>query len=274
MVAAIRSAQAGRSARHRPAAAQRAALRQRVPASERDRFDDLLEVAQRAYGHNDDNTTVLLALPLGLVRRAALEVGRRQTAAGRLHDPHDALEAGRLELPLLAVGEGPSADELAARVAERRAAAAVVPPSMVGTPAPAPPEPAYGPSTLRLAQLRDRYWSMSGGGASTPERAAASVGDTPVRGRAIVVHDPLDALVRLEPGDVLVTLTTTAAFNTVFPAAAGVAVEQGNLLSHAAILARELGLPAVIGVPGLLERIQDGDLVELDPVAGTITVVS
>ena len=44
-------------------------------------------------------------------------------------------------------------------------------------------------------------------------------------------------------------------------------------MSHAAVLARELGLTAVIGVPGLLDRVHDGDQVELDPVAGTITVI-
>ena len=45
-------------------------------------------------------------------------------------------------------------------------------------------------------------------------------------------------------------------------------------MSHAAVLARELGLPALIGVPDLMDRVHDGDQVEVDPVAGTITVVS
>ena len=43
-------------------------------------------------------------------------------------------------------------------------------------------------------------------------------------------------------------------------------------MSHAAVLARELGLTAVIGVPDLLDRVHDGDQVEVDPIAGTITV--
>ena len=45
-------------------------------------------------------------------------------------------------------------------------------------------------------------------------------------------------------------------------------------MGHAAILARELGLTAVIGVPGLLDRVHDGDQVEVDPIAGTITVLA
>jgi phosphoenolpyruvate-protein kinase (PTS system EI component) len=54
---------------------------------------------------------------------------------------------------------------------------------------------------------------------------------------------------------------------------AAVAVEEGGAMSHPAILARELGITAVIGVPGLLARVQDGDQVEVDPTAGTVTVV-
>jgi pyruvate,water dikinase len=50
--------------------------------------------------------------------------------------------------------------------------------------------------------------------------------------------------------------------------------EEGGALSHAAVLARELALPAVIGVPGILATIGDGDEVELDPVAGTVRVLA
>jgi pyruvate,water dikinase len=100
-----------------------------------------------------------------------------------------------------------------------------------------------------------------------------SIGADVVRGRALVALEPVDALVRLEPGDVLVTDTTHAAWNVVFPLCAAVAVEQGGSMGHAAILARELGLTAVIGVPDLLDRVQDGDQVEVDPIAGTLTVL-
>ncbi|MEQ1788494.1 MAG: PEP-utilizing enzyme, partial [Acidimicrobiales bacterium] len=100
-----------------------------------------------------------------------------------------------------------------------------------------------------------------------------STGEHVVRGRAVVAEDPTDALLRLEPGDVLVAVTTTASYNTIFPMAGAVAVQYGGVMSHAAVLARELGLTAVIGVPDLLDRVHDGDQVEVDPIAGTITVV-
>ena len=124
------------------------------------------------------------------------------------------------------------------------------------------------------ASSTQHWWSAARPNRATPDRAAATVGDRVVRGRAVVVRDPADALVRLEPGDVLVAATTNAAHNMLFPLVSAVAVEHGGPMGHAAILARELGLTAVIGVPGLLDRIHDGDQVEVDPVAGTITVIS
>ena len=101
-----------------------------------------------------------------------------------------------------------------------------------------------------------------------------SIAGDVVRVRALVALEPVDALVRLEPGDFLVTDTTHAAWNVVFPLCAAVAVEQGGSMGHAAILARELGLTAVVGIPDLLDRVQDGDQVVVDPIGGTITVLS
>jgi pyruvate,water dikinase len=55
-----------------------------------------------------------------------------------------------------------------------------------------------------------------------------------------------------------------------FPSAKGLLVERGSLLSHSAIVARELGIPAVVCVPGLLDWLGDEDEVELDGAAGSV----
>ena len=244
------------------------------PEADRDRFDELVADARAAYGANDDNTTVLFALPLGLVRRAALEVGRRLVAQGRADEPDHVLDAERAELAALLRGGGPSRGELADRAAARIRARAVVPPPVIGSPSAPVAPPALGPNTVALVAMLDAYRQVAWRGGDDPSRAVATVGDRVVRGRAVVATDPTDALMRIEPGDVLVVLTTTASYNTIFPAVAAVAVQHGGLMSHAAVLARELGLPALIGVPDLMDRVHDGDQVEVDPVAGTITVVS
>ena len=89
-----------------------------------------------------------------------------------------------------------------------------------------------------------------------------------VRGRARVVRDPRG--VELEAGAILVAERTDPGWIMLFPAAAGLVVERGSLLSHSAIVARELGLPAVVGVPGCTTWLVDGDLVELDGATGVV----
>jgi pyruvate,water dikinase len=92
-------------------------------------------------------------------------------------------------------------------------------------------------------------------------------------GRAVVAEDAAEALARFEPGDVLVARGTAPAYNVILACAAAVVTEEGGQLSHAAVVARELGLPAVIGAAQAVSRIPDGSLVEVDPVAGRVRVL-
>jgi rifampicin phosphotransferase len=78
----------------------------------------------------------------------------------------------------------------------------------------------------------------------------------------------------LEPGDVLIVPFTTPSYNTVLSLAGAVVTTEGGPLCHAAVLARELGIPAVVGATGALRDIPDGALVEVDPVSGMVSVVS
>jgi pyruvate,water dikinase len=99
------------------------------------------------------------------------------------------------------------------------------------------------------------------------------IGTSAARGRAVVAFEPEDAIDRIEPGDILVTTTTTPAFGAVLPLLAGVVTTSGGALSHAAIVARELGIPAVVGLSNALARIADGVMIEIDPVAAEVRVV-
>jgi pyruvate,water dikinase len=56
-----------------------------------------------------------------------------------------------------------------------------------------------------------------------------------------------------------------------FPAASGILVERGSLLSHAAIVAREMGIPAIVSIDGLTSWLKDGDQVEFDGASGVLT---
>lgn len=121
--------------------------------------------------------------------------------------------------------------------------------------------------------------------ATWPRRGAVEPGPTaaPVRlqgvgvstgvvtGRARVVLDPNEAT-ELEPDEILVAPQTDPAWTPLFLGAAGVVVERGAVLSHAAIVARELGVPAVVGVDGATTRLPTGTLVTIDGTTGSVEV--
>jgi phosphoenolpyruvate synthase/pyruvate phosphate dikinase len=98
------------------------------------------------------------------------------------------------------------------------------------------------------------------------------VGDTPTTGRAVVAVTPSDALERVEPGDVLVTTFTTPAFNVIMSILGGTVTSSGGPNCHTAVVAREIGIPAVIVVTDALERIPDDAMIIVDPVGATVTV--
>ncbi|HUR14899.1 MAG TPA: PEP-utilizing enzyme, partial [Mycobacteriales bacterium] len=79
---------------------------------------------------------------------------------------------------------------------------------------------------------------------------------------------------RIQQGDVLVTESTTEAFNILLPLLGAIVTDSGGLLSHAAIVAREYGIPGVVGTRDGTERIPDGAHVRVDGDAGEVTVSS
>lgn len=89
-----------------------------------------------------------------------------------------------------------------------------------------------------------------------------------VQGRVQVITDPRHAC--LEHGAILVAERTDPGWIMLFPAAKGVLVERGSLLSHSAIVAREMRIPAIVSIPGLTQWLRDGDLVEFDGSTGIV----
>ena len=83
-----------------------------------------------------------------------------------------------------------------------------------------------------------------------------------------MVRDPREA--RGLAGHILVAERTDPGWTLLFPAATGLLVERGSLLSHSAIVAREMGLPCVVGVAGLLATVRDGEELEMDGTQGVI----
>ncbi|MFP4145085.1 MAG: PEP/pyruvate-binding domain-containing protein [Phycisphaeraceae bacterium] len=93
-----------------------------------------------------------------------------------------------------------------------------------------------------------------------------------VRGPVRIVRDPRGA--QLRPGEILVAQQTDPGWILLFPAAAGILVQRGSLLSHSAIVAREMGIPAIVAIPDLLDRLEDGQWVEIDGASGLVQPVA
>jgi pyruvate,water dikinase len=91
-------------------------------------------------------------------------------------------------------------------------------------------------------------------------------------GTVRIVYGP-DDFEKVQPGDVLVAPITSSPWEVLFPHAGALVTEGGGLLSHPAIVAREYGLPAVVGCEGAMGRFYDGQLVRVDGVAGTVTAI-
>jgi pyruvate,water dikinase len=78
---------------------------------------------------------------------------------------------------------------------------------------------------------------------------------------------------RLRPGDVLVTRQTDPGWGPAFLLVRGLVLERGGMLSHGAILAREYGIPSVVGVPDAVRRIRPGQALQVDGDRGVVRLV-
>lgn len=252
-----------------------ASLRDRVPEGAADELDQLVADARALYGLRDENGPITYQWPAGVARLALLEAGRRLAASGRLLDEAHVFQLEPDEVvAMTAGGEGPSPAEVGERVARAAAWARTEAPERLGPPEDLPPPWTLPPSLARLMEVIVTVLDLI-----ESERALSDavhgvgIGERALVGRARVVTDELDALARMEPGDVLVAPFTVPTYNAVLAVAGAVVVENGGLLCHAAVIAREYGIAGLVGATGACSQLPDGALIEVDPVAGTATVV-
>jgi len=92
-----------------------------------------------------------------------------------------------------------------------------------------------------------------------------------VEGPCVVLDDPSGGA-RLS-GEILVAERTDPGWVPLYPSISGLLVERGSLLSHSAVVAREMGIPTIVGLRGLTERVQDGDVVRMDGDTGVVEVL-
>lgn len=275
---AIRAAVAGTGAQTSDIDTRIADVRAQVPDKHRAEFDQLLEEARLTYPIRDERGVFSDIWASGLMRRAALAAGRRVAAKGRIHDAAHFVDAGFDEMrALLSGAPAPSADELASRAAYRAAHSSKDAPPTIGSPPPPPPDPStLPPAAGRMMRAIGIALNALFGSSEAKHEAhmlrglAASRGIYEGPARRISHASEFDRIIK---GDVLVTESTTEAFNILLPLLGAIVTDSGGLLSHSAIVAREYGIPGVVGTREATSRIADGTRVRVDGNAGEVTVL-
>lgn len=204
----------------------------------------------------------------GMARRIFLEMGQRLAAEDHLDTCRDVFYLTVDELLGFAEGTTPTTN-LRGLVAARRDeyaahAAQPAPPNRFTTHGAVGASPIY-PVPVYTVPVSDQDTCKPVGDRS---RTGLGCSAGTVQGRVRLVRDPHD--VEVEANDILVARHTDPGWVSLFAACRGLIVAQGNLLSHAAIVAREMRLPAVVGITDVFSWLADGDLVELDGRTGTV----
>src|SRR3954470_6499672 len=255
-----------------------AEVRGRVPSEHLAEFDGLLAEARAGYSIRDERGVYSDIWAAGLMRRAAMAAGRRLAGRGRLHHAEHFVFAGMDEKTrLLSDSLGPSADELAARYTFHKTYTAKDAPVHIGDAPPPMPDPStLPPGVGRVLRAMGLGMAEMFGVSSRPHEETVIRGlaaSTGVReGPARRVEGPSD-FDRIKQGDVLITEATTEAFNILLPLLAGIVTDSGGALSHAAIVAREYGIPGVVGTRDATSRIADGAWVSVNGDTGEVTVL-
>jgi pyruvate,water dikinase len=192
---------------------------------------------------------------LAIFRHELLKSGREFVQAGELDQPDDLFFLTLSELQAFALGEQ---NDWPVRIAERREA-------------------------NRRESLRRQIprLLLSDGrafyeGLSEPAGAGSSLSGSPVspgvvEGQVRVVLDPRQA--QLLPGEILVCPGTDPSWTPLFLTAAGLVMEVGGMMTHGAVVAREYGIPAVVGVDQATHRLQNGQRIRLNGSTGQITLL-
>lgn len=227
-------------------------------------FRRILSLAQR-YAPYREEALFYVGAAWPTLRRLALELGQRLVDAGTLAAPDDVFFLVRSELEQASMARAndaprPELGELAhARRNLRDARKRLMPPTSV------PPDYRYRLGPLSLALFEPQAWGKADG--SVMQGFAVSPGR--VTARASVIQSPAD-FDKMGPGAILVCHTTTPAWTPLLAQARGLVTNIGGVLAHGSIVAREYGIPAVMGVSNATQRIAHGQQITVDGDAGTV----
>jgi pyruvate,water dikinase len=193
------------------------------------------------------------------LRRFAFRIGRRFVRDGALDEADDILFVTRSEVPELLAGTMDARPLVSKRRRDHLRHESLRPPPVVGKPK---------AESSELDRFEGGRFEPDADGTIRGTGASAGV----VRGRACVVLGPED-FDRILRGDIIIAPASNPGWVPLFSIAAGFVTDTGGVLSHAAVVAREFGLPAVVGTGDGTKRITNGRVVEIDGTAGLVRFV-
>jgi pyruvate,water dikinase len=219
-------------------------------------FSHVLKKA-RYFVSNRENLRYERTKAFAIVRQLFLSMGEKLAAQSHLQHPRDIFYLTQQEVFDFIDTNQPT-QNLNSIVAERKTLYARYESIHV-------PErfTSYG---LHLPDFQVQTETSTNGHASQLKGIAASAGV--VEGVVQVVHHPHE--VKQLQGDILVTVSTDPGWVVLFPGCKGILVERGSLLSHAAIVSREMGIPCIVGIPNLTKLLKTGDKVLMNGGTGEI----
>jgi pyruvate,water dikinase len=240
----------------------------RVPAEQRGWFEALMKAAQKAGYWSEDHNYYLDLYCMAMGRWITREIGGRFAGAGVIDDPEDVyfLLADDIEKALIPMGKNKLHHQVEVRKKEWEGYLKVT------------PKPYYG--NIELVQEVLRKDPVITVATSVPVvredvkadlyGAASSPGVAEGIARVIVTEDKL---AELQPGEILVAPGTSAPWTPAFEIIKGVITDGGGALSHAVIVAREYGIPAVTGCLKATKKIKTGDRVRVDGDLGVVHIL-
>jgi pyruvate,water dikinase len=224
------------------------------------RFEALLDLARRIGPITETHNYWIDRAAQTHVRRFVRRVGARLVRDGVLAATDDVFYLARDEVPDLLVHPEDRRSTIDDRRATHERQGRRPPPRYVG----AAPDEQAGPV--------DRFDSarVTSAEAGVLKGTGASAGIVQGTARVVLTSAEFD---RIQPGDVIVCPSSNPSWVPVFTIAGGLVTNTGGVLSHAAVVAREFGLPAVVGVAGATTTVVDGQLLEIDGTAGTVRLL-
>lgn len=252
-------------------------LLEKLSPADREKFRQMLDEVLHLQSWRDERGFYNENQTLGILRLALRELGSR---IGLGHKWELLLEASPEEiysLPELHISAN-LADQLKKRRLVRQRPTMV--PPFLGAPPEAPPDPSGLPPFVRESEMARGIFMQrvlpAPGSVTQPAEDGVifGLGANPgvVEGHAKVLSSP-ESLASIKKGDIVIAKATNSTFNNVLPLVSGIVVDFGGTLSHAAVSARELGIPCVVGTTDASRRIPDGARVRVDGTSGKVFLI-